>query len=64
MTGRKSGKVTFQSLSMMIIQPFPAGWRRGLGLVAVAVLVLLLASLAFTREAPEEERPAPRGSAP
>jgi NADH-quinone oxidoreductase subunit H len=50
--------------AMMIIQPFPAGWRRGLGLVAVAVLVLLLASLAFTREAPEEERPAPRGSAP
>ncbi len=50
--------------AMMIIQPFPAGWRRGLGLVAAAVLVLLLASLALTREAPEEERPAPRGSAP
>jgi NADH-quinone oxidoreductase subunit H len=50
--------------ALMIIQPFPAGWRRGLGLVAVAVLVLLLASLLFTREAPEEERPAPRGSAP
>jgi NADH-quinone oxidoreductase subunit H len=50
--------------ALMIIQPFPAGWRRGLGVVAVAVLVLLLASLLFTREAPEEERPAPRGSAP
>jgi hypothetical protein len=50
--------------ALMIIQPFPAGWRRGLGLVAAIVLVLLLVSLLFTREAPEEKRPAPRGSAP
>src|SRR6266511_3072746 len=50
--------------ALMIIRPFPAGWRRGLGLVAGAVRVLLLASLLFTREAPEEERPAPGGSAP
>jgi hypothetical protein len=50
--------------AVMILQPFPAGWRRGVGLVAVVLLVLLLASLAFWRETPEEERPATRGTAP
>jgi NADH-quinone oxidoreductase subunit H len=50
--------------ALMIIQPFPAGWRRGIGLLAAVVLVLLLASLAFSREAPQRERPASRGSAP
>jgi len=50
--------------ALMIVQPFPGGWRRGLGLIAAAVLVLLLISLLFTRQAPEEERQAPRGSTP
>ncbi len=50
--------------ALMIIQPFPAGWRRGIGLLAAVVLFLLLASLAFSREAPQRERPASRGSAP
>jgi NADH-quinone oxidoreductase subunit H len=51
--------------ALMIIQPFPAGSRKWLGIVAGALLILLLGSLLFSREPPAEERgTATRGSTP
>jgi NADH-quinone oxidoreductase subunit H len=51
--------------ALMIIQPFPAGSRKWLGIVAGALLVLLLGSLLFSREPPAEEHgTATRGSTP
>jgi NADH-quinone oxidoreductase subunit H len=51
--------------ALMIIQPFPAGSRKWLGIVAGALLILLLGSLLFSREPPAEERgTATRGTTP
>jgi NADH-quinone oxidoreductase subunit H len=50
--------------ALMILQPFPTGSRKWLGIAAAVLLVLLLGSLLFSREPPAEDRAATRGSTP